>query len=308
MGLARMAGGAGTALLLGFALTGCAPDLHAVDDGAYGALVPSAQQWADAGAKDIPGGFAALNADGVNRITVSIAADTVTFMVDGRTAATRAVEQRLDIEDREGSGAFKAHSEVLSLGEDPLVLGSLRIEAPVIWYSGGYRSTALIAVKPWDPNERGPIAQCTAADRQCLELPVGETLAGDPLGVYTKRTDPSTFENPVAGIRVSATEIVYTLDTGQEVRTAREGEYFVSACALRESTVWRVPAEVGLALKDPVLVDTDCPLPTGNPPSLTVMERQALPVLAPLGQGAGGQWCQPGPACVWFVDEEGTSG
>ena len=72
--------------------------------------------------------------------------------------------------------------------------------------------------------------------------------------------------------------------------------------------MWQVPAEVGVAFDDPVLVETNCPLPYGDAPSLTVMERAALPVLAPLVPRRGGEWCQPGPDCLWFIDEVGGKG
>ena len=121
-------------------------------------------------------------------------------------------------------------------------------------------------------------------------------------------TDPDAAANPVTGIRVTATDIVYTLDTGQEVRRSREEESRIRACALGESAVWPVPAEVGVPLDDPVLVETSCPLPAGEAPSLTVMERAALPVLAPLAPQGAGEWCQPGPGCLWFVDEKGGTG
>ena len=232
----------------------------------------------------------------------------MTFELDGETAATRTVVERRDIKDREGSGPFKAETQVLALGEDPLVLGSLRISEPVIWYAGGYESTWVVAIKPWNPDERGPTVQCAAADEQCLELPVGETLVGDPIGEYVDMNRPDSTENPLTGIRVTATDIVFVLDTGKEVRISRDHEFLVRACALRESAVWPVPAEVGVALDDPVLAETNCPLPYGEAPSLTMMERAALPVLAPLAPERAGEWCQPGPDCLWFIDEEGGDG
>ncbi|MFN2345998.1 MAG: hypothetical protein ABR616_09830 [Dermatophilaceae bacterium] len=283
----------------------CQPYLHAVDDGLYGALVPTTEQWADERSQEIPGGFAALSADGVERVTVRLAGDMATFELDGETAVTRTVVERRDIQDSEGSGPFKADTEALALGEEPLVLGSLRISDPVIWYSGGYDSTEVIAIKPKDPQERGPIAQCTAKDEQCLELPVGQALVGDPIGDYTDMGGPGVIRNPVTGIRVTATDVVYTLDTGETVRSSRQEELQVRACALWETAVWPVPAEVDVDFDDPVLVETNCPLPAGQPPSLTVMERTALPVLAPLAPRWGGEWCQPGPNCLWFIDEEG---
>lgn len=296
------------AVLLLAGTAGCGPYLHAVDDGVYGALVPTTEQWADERAEEIPGGFAALSADGAERVVVRIEGDTVTFELDGETAATRTVVERRATRDREGSGPFKAETQVLVLGEEPLILGSLRISNPVIWYAGGYGSSTVVAVKPADPDERGPMVQCAAADEQCLQLPIGETLVADPIGEYTDMNRPGSGENPVTRIRVTATVLVYTLDTGEEVRNSREDESLVRACALRESAVWPVPAEIGLAFDDPVLVETSCPLPYGELPSLTVMERAALPVLAPLAPKWGGSWCRPGPDCLWFIDEEGGDG
>ncbi len=308
MGRGRVTWGAAAVLLLGAGAASCGSYLHAVDDGVYGALVPTTEQWADERSEAIPGGFAALSADGAERVVVRIEGDTVTFELDGETAVTRTVVERRAIQDSEGSGPFKAETQVLALGEEPLVLGSLRVSDPVIWYAGGYESTGVVAIKPGDPKERGPIVQCTAADEQCLELPVGETLAGDPIGEYTDMNEPGSAKNPVTGIRVTATDVVYTLDTGEEVRSGRAEESLVRACALWESAVWPVPAEVGVAFDDPVLVETSCPLPSGEPASLTVMERAALPVLAPLAPQWGGSWCQPGPDCLWFLDEEGGEG
>lgn len=296
------------AMLLAEGAAGCGSYLHAVDDGAYGSLVPTSEQWADERSDAIPGGFAALVADGAERVVMRIEGDTATFELDGQTAATRTVVERRDIKDSEGSGPFKAETQALALGEEPLVLGSLTISDPVIWYAGGYESTEVVAIKPWDPDERGPIVQCAAADEQCLELPVGEALVGDPTGEYTDMNEPSSAENPLTGIRVTATDIVFTLDTGEEVRNSREDEFLVRACALWESVVWPVPSEVDVALDDPVLVETSCPLPFGEAPSLTVMERAALPVLAPLAPKWAGAWCQPGPDCLWFIDEEGGDG
>ncbi|MCH8571116.1 hypothetical protein LSI54_07050 [Nesterenkonia sp. AY15] len=300
---------AAAVLLLGAGSVGCGrPYLHAVDDGVYGALLPRTEQWAEEGSEGIPGGYAALSADGAERVVLRIEDDTVTFELDGESAVTRQVVQRRDIQDSEGSGPFKADSQALALGDEPLVLGSLTISDPVIWYAGGYDSTEVVAIKPWDPEERGPIVQCAAADEQCLALPVGESLVGDPIGDYTDMTRPGAAENPVTGIRVTATDIVYTLDTGQEVRSSRAEETLIQACALWKSAVWPVPAEIGLSFDEPVLVETSCPLPSGEAPRLTVMERASLPVLAPLEPHRAGQWCQPGPDCLWFVDEEGGPG
>ena len=296
-------------VLLVAGAAGCGgPYLHAVDDGVYGALVPTTEQWADELSDAIPGGFAALRADGTERVVVRIDGDTATFELDGETSATRTVAERRDVTDREGSGPFKAETQVLALGEEPLVLGSLTISDPVIWFAGGDESTDVIAIKPWHPDERGPITQCTAADEQCLERPVGETLAGNPIGEYTAINEPGSVESPITGVRVTATDVVFQLETGEEVRNSRADEFLVRACAFWETAAWPVPAEVGVALDDPVLVETGCPLPPGEAPRLAVMERAALPVLAPLAPNRGGDWCQPGPDCLWFLDEGGGEG
>ncbi len=85
-------------LLLGAGTASCGePYLHAVDDGVYGALVPTAEQWADARSDAIPGGFAALRADGAERVAVRIEGDTVTFELDGEIAEIRTVMERRDI-------------------------------------------------------------------------------------------------------------------------------------------------------------------------------------------------------------------
>lgn len=297
-----------TAPLLLLGVAGCAPYLHAVDDGTYAALVPTTQQWADERSAEIPGGYAALSADGVDRIEVRIEGDTVTVDLDGTTAATRTVAERRDLQDSEGSGPFKAETQALALGPEPLVLGSLRIDDPVIWFAGGYDGTGVIALKQWDPQERGPITQCAATDEHCLALPVGETLVGDPRGDYTYIDAPEAAGSPVSSIRVTTRDVVFVLATGREVSISRERERLTRACALSESAVWPVPAAVGIAFEDPVLVETACPLPSGEAPSLTVMERSALPVLAPLAPHWAGEWCHPGPGCLWFLDEEGGQG
>ena len=69
-----------------------------------------------------------------------------------------------------------------------------------------------------------------------------------------------------------------------------------------------MPAEVGIDLDDPVLAETHCALPSGEAPRLTVMARADLPLLAPLAPTWGGEWCRPGPGCLWFLDEEGGEG
>ncbi len=297
---------AATGLLLSAGVVGCTPYLHAVDDGAYAALVPTSEQWEDDRAEEIPGGFAALRADGVERVVLRVEGDNVTVELDDKVVATRTVTERRAVQDDEGSGPFKAETEALALGAEALVLGSLVISEPVIWFSGGNETSRMIAVRPWDPDDRVPAEQCDAEDEQCLELPVGELPISDPVGEYEEVNPPEDEDSPISVIQVTDTEVVYTLAAGGEIRSSRENELLTRACAVSESALWPVPAEVGLSFDDPVLVETNCPIPSGAmAPSLTVMERAALPVLAPLATKWGGDWCQTGPACLWFVDEAG---
>lgn len=156
--------GAAAVLLLAAGAGGCAPYVDEIDDGVYGALVPTAEQWADPRSEGIPGGFAALSVDGAERLVVRIEGDTVTFELDGEATVTRTVRERRDIRDSEGSGPFRAETQALALGEEPLVLGSLRVSDPVIWSAGGGEDTRVVAIKPWDPVERGPIVPCAAGD------------------------------------------------------------------------------------------------------------------------------------------------
>ncbi len=114
--------GAATALLLSAGVVGCTPYLHAVDDGAYAALVPTAEQWEEDRAEQIPGGFAALRADGVERVVLRVEGDKVTVELDDEVVATRTVTERRAVQDDEGSGPFKAETEALALGDEPLVL------------------------------------------------------------------------------------------------------------------------------------------------------------------------------------------
>ncbi len=83
MGRARVTLGVAAVLLLSAGVAGCSSYLHAVDDGVYGALVPTTEQWADKRSEEMPGGFAALSADGAERVVLRIEGDTVKFELDG---------------------------------------------------------------------------------------------------------------------------------------------------------------------------------------------------------------------------------
>ncbi len=287
------------------AVAGCSSVLGTVAEASFGALVPTSQQLRVDTRGDIPGGFAPLRASGVDRVDIRVEGDELTVSLDGVTTVSRPVLERREVQDSRGTGPFTAKEEILVLGSDPLVLGDLVIEDPVIW-PGGYDGSPIITVKPQDPTERGPVEQCRAADR-CLVLTARPYRHPDPRGTYEDRNDPGLGENPLASILVGDDLVEYTLDTGDTIRADWSGEMLTRACGLSESFVWPVPDRVGLNFDDPVLVQTRCPIPDGEPRAVTVMERANLPVLAPLGTQFGGQWCRPGPGCLWFISEAGDT-
>ena len=156
-----------------------------VRDGTYAAQVPTAEQYAAPAAVGIPGGFTSLSASAVDEVELSVVGDILTFRVDGADAASRNVVERLEVIDSEGSGPFKGQREVLILGADPLDLGGLRIENPVIW-PGSFAENPVITLKTWDPAERGPGISC-GPDEPCLLL----TSGVDPIGHYANANDPA---------------------------------------------------------------------------------------------------------------------
>ncbi len=292
------------AVVMTLVVAACSTVVATVDDGRYGALVPSVEQLAASGSFAVPGGFATLRDGGIDEVGVLIRGDRVTFTLDGEEAVTRVVTERRQVRDREGSGPFRPEREVLHLGDEPLALGPLVVPDPVLWPRGDDR-TGVLTLRQWDPEERGPLAQCRIDDEVCLELGDGESRIGDPVGTYEDRNDPALDENPLTAVEVTDGYVVYTLDTGGEVRAERSGETLTTACGLSESYVWKVPDEVGLDLRGAVLVHTRCPLPYGEADTVTIMARADLPVLAPLDEEQGGEWCRPGPRCLWFLDESG---
>jgi len=282
-------------VLVSLVAGGCSTAIAVVDDGAYKALVPSTEQFAVDGARDIPGGFAKLRDAGIDQIEVRIEGDVVTIGLDGTDTVTRQVVDRLELTDSEGSGPFKAKKEVLVLGDEILRLGGLQIDEPVIW-PGSFDEDPVITIKPWDSEERGPVVSCRV-DEDCLLLSSGV----DPVGSYENANNPELGENPIALIEVSDESVEFTLETGQRIRISRRDETITRACGLSETAVWDVPAEIGLAMDDPVLVHTVCPSNPGGSIQLVIMERTEIPVLAPLGSETLGDWCLPGPACLGFA-------
>jgi hypothetical protein len=278
------------------AASGCGESvIGGVNDGVYRARVPSREQFAGDVADDIPGGFAALRAAEIDQVELRIDGDDVTFTLDGTDTAIRRIVERLEVTDREGSGPFKGRKEVLVLRDDALFLGGLLIDEPVIW-PGSFEGSPVVTVKPRDPEERGPDVSC-AADESCLLLSSG----ADPTGHYANANDPALEESPVASIQVADEFVEFTLGTGQKVRTSRNDESSTPACGLSETLLWDVPAEIDLAMDDPVLVNTVCPSTPGAALQLVIMERAEIPVLAPLGTTTDGEWCTAGLDCLWFV-------
>jgi hypothetical protein len=283
-------------VLAGLVLSSCGESVIAgVDDGAYRALVPTTEQFAVDNARDIPGGFTVLRDAGINEVDLRVAGDEVTFRLDGADAVTRQVLDRLELTNREGSGPFKGKTEVLVLGDDALVLGELSIAEPVIW-PGTFDESPVITVKPRDPEERGLGVSC-GSNESCLLLSAGV----DPIGRYENVNDPQLGESPIALIEVAGDFVEFTLRTGQQVRASRADESSTPACGLSETLLWDVPAEIDLAMEDPVLIHTLCPSTPGAATQLTIMERAEIPLLAPLGSATDGEWCFPDVDCLWFL-------
>ncbi|NND02360.1 MAG: hypothetical protein HKN91_06185 [Acidimicrobiia bacterium] len=270
------------------------PFVATVSDGTYRALVPTADQLASEQASDLPGGFALLSESGIDSVAVVVSGDEVTIQSEGGDSITRQVTERLVVQDSEGSGPFKAEKEVLMLGPEPLTLGELTIPEPVIW-PGSFEDSPVITIKQYTETERGPVVSCTQ-DEMCLLL----TSGTDPIGRYEGANNPDLNENPIASIEVSAAVIEFTLDSGAIVELSRTGEGTTNACGLAETLIWDVPAELALTIDDAVLVEASCPTTPGDS-YLIILDRSRVPILAPLGDEFGGEWCSPGPACLLFV-------
>ncbi len=274
------------------AVAGCGRAVVDVENGLYRASVPSAEQFALDADGVIPGGFAVLRDAGASTIEVRIEDDQVTFRLDGTGLTTRQAVDRRRVSDKEGSGPFRAEKELLVLGSDALMVGGLVIEAPVIW-PGSFDGSPIVTIKQHDPAERGPSVSCRS-DESCLVL----TAPVNPAGDYANVNDPDLDESPVASIRVTDELIEFTLEPKRVVRTDRGQESVIDACGISETVMWDVPAEVGLTIDDPVLVHTVCSLTPGASIQLIIMEREAVPVLAPLAAGSDGAWCAASPRCL----------
>lgn len=266
-----------------------------VADGTYLSLVPSDAQFALDVDGALPGGLARLREDGVDRFEIGISGDEVFFRIDGIDTATRSIVDRVEITDREGSGPFKAKKQVLVLGDAPLVLGGLVINEPVIW-PGSFETSPVITIKPRDPDERGPGVSCNA-DQPCLVVSSGV----DPARSYADANNPELDENPIDSILINERSIDFSLDSGQQATISAGGGSVTRACGLSENRMWDLPAEIGLAIEDPVLIHTLCPSTPGAAIQLVIMDRSAIPILAPLTEAREGDWCTPGPSCLLFV-------
>ncbi len=278
------------------AAAGCGPVVVDVEMGVYQALVPSAEQIRIDAGQNLPGGFSVLRDAGVDLIQLRVDGDEVSFLLDGVDTATRQVIERLQIQDSEGSGPFKAEKEVLILDGGPLTLAGLTINDPVIW-PGSFDGSPVVTVKQRDPNERGPGVSC-GPDESCLLLTAGV----DALGGYEDVNNPALDQNPIATIEVTDAGVEFILDSGETVESAEASRSATRACGLSETAIWDVPAAAGLALEDPVVVHTLCPTNPGASIQMVIMERSAIPVLAPLGiTTTDGEWCSASADCLWFA-------
>jgi len=268
--------------------------VYQVADGSYVSQVPSVEQFDLDVDGALPGGVAQLRAQGVGRIEVDIDADQVVFRLDGIDTAAQRIVDRIDVTDREGSGPFKAKKELLVLA-DPLVLGELVIDAPVIW-PGSFEESPVITIKSRTPGERGPDVSCRA-DEPCLLLSSGV----DPAGSYADANNPELDQNPIDSILINGQSLDVALDTGNHVTIPATVGSFTGACGLSENRVWDLPDDLGLGIDDAVLIHTLCPSTPGAAIQLIIMGRSAMPALAPLTESRGGEWCMPGPDCLIFV-------
>ncbi len=265
-----------------------------VAEGTYLSQVPSVEQFGLDADGSLPGGVAQLREQSVDLIEVAITADQVIFRLDGTDAAAHDIVERIDITDSEGSGPFKATKQVLVLA-DTLILGDLVIDEPVIW-PGSFEDSPVITIKPRIPDERGPSISCRA-DEPCLLLSSGV----DPAGSYADANSPALDENPIDSIMIDDQSVDVTLDTGDTATITATNASFTRACALSENRMWDMPAELGLPIDDPVLIHTLCPPAPGAAIQLIIMDRSAIPLLAPLTEEQVGNWCTPGPGCLLFV-------
>ena len=268
---------------------------YRVADGTYLSLVPTTEQLSLDLDGALPGGVAQLREDGVDLVHVDINGDQVIVRLDGAEASTRTIVDRIEVTDREGSGPLKANKQILVLGDPPLVLGDLVIDRPVIW-PGSFEGSPVITLKPRDPDERGPVVSCEA-DESCLLLSSGV----DPTGRFADSNNPALDQNPIDAILIDDQTIEITFDSGERVTLPADATSSTRACGLSETPMWDIPAESGLPIDDPVLVHTLCPSTPGAAVQLVILDRSAIPALAPLTEAREGDWCTPGPDCLIFV-------
>ena len=93
----------------------------------------------------------------------------------------------------------------------------------------------------------------------------------------------------MASIEVAGNFVEFNLRTGQPAEPSEATSHSL-ARAVCPIPLWDVPAEIDLAMDDPVLIHTVCPSTPGSATQLTIMERAEIPLLAPLGTASDGEW------------------
>lgn len=137
-------------------------------------------------------------------------------------------------------------------------------------------------------DEDGPAITRSAAGRLAVETAAWLPQALTPQSGALWRPVDEQFVN-------------ITMDSGEQIVIPALAETATLACGLSERPVWNLPAELGLAIDDPVLIHTVCPSTPGAAIQLIIMDRSVIPVLAPLTEERDGGWCVPSPSCLIFA-------
>jgi hypothetical protein len=299
--------------MLTLAATACS-DTVVVDvaDGVYTARVPTQDQLATDAAAGIPGTFGVLRDAGIDRIEVEIDGDEVALTAGGETV-TRAVSDREHRRVSSAQSIFQSdfEVEVIHLGDDPLVLGPVTIDEPVL-VPGDPEGAPVVVVKGFRTGGDEYDVTCEAGV-PCLVLSALEPPTGRYR--YLGGADPADT-GPIPAIEFDGSSVMVELAAGDRIPMS-QSRSTTAACGLSLTPVWEVPAAADLAMEDPVLVDSRCATAPGRD-LLTIMERDAIPTLAPANMVRRGTqvpttpqrdpvdrrtWCVPGPDCLLYGPE-----